>query len=318
MALPISWQPVTQTPLAQGNLLVLYYSLDAQSRFFQLQPVNNCVFQASPSTIQPGSSSLLSWCPAPGTSYQLTPGPGPVNGSNYVVSPTVTTTYTLLASNVSGVSSSFATVTVGSPACGFAKATNWVCTLAFSYEWTPSSAEYSFTIRQEAHLSFSLTPSSTPGVAEFAGYVTGNAQVNDLLDDMTSMPVQTTTFVGSGAPQRDTTQPRVSQFTLDIDCTTGTYSFVISPTINATITSPSSTVPGLYPVGTVTVSHRALPVTVSAISSTGFLAAHGPLWTGGGDYYHPGGLGDEMFFFGVVNDNTAGSASVTWSLVPQL
>jgi len=45
--------------------------------------------------------------------------------------------------------------------------------------------------------------------------------------------------------------------------------------------------------------------------------ARGPLWTGGGDTFAAGPpLGDMMFITEVVNDNTAGSASVNWSFTP--
>ncbi len=104
--------------------------------------------------------------------------------------------------------------------------------------------------------------------------------------------------------------------TLDIDCATGTYTFTVAPTITATETGPSERVTALFAVGRVQVSHRALPAAIGTLSGSGFVSARGPTWTGGGDLYLPGGLGPEMFAFGVVNDDTAGSASLNWTFTP--
>ena len=154
--------------------------------------------------------------------------------------------------------------------------------------------------------------------AEFTGYATGTASMNDRVDDLTQMPISTITTIGSGPPLPDVNLPAVSQLILDIDCTSGTYSFTIVLQISATLTATGAgpvTEPST--VGTVTVIHRALPIATSTLSSSELLPARGPLWAGGGDLYDPGDLiADSMFITGVVTDTNAGNASVTWSFAP--
>lgn len=71
------------------------------------------VFSASPSTINGGQSSTLSWTSSGGTSATLNGGSVAVGG-NKVVSPSQTTTYTLVVSNAAGSASSQVKVTVNS------------------------------------------------------------------------------------------------------------------------------------------------------------------------------------------------------------
>jgi hypothetical protein len=47
------------------------------------------------------------------------------------------------------------------------------------------------------------------------------------------------------------------------------------------------------------------------------LPARGPFWTGGGDFYAPGGIAEGMFTTGTVTDETAVTATVDWSFTPQ-
>ncbi len=68
-------------------------------------------FTASPSTINKGQSSTLSWTSSGGTSATLNGGSVAVSG-NQVVYPSQTTTYTLLVNNSAGTTSRQVTVTV--------------------------------------------------------------------------------------------------------------------------------------------------------------------------------------------------------------
>ncbi len=274
------------------------------------------MFQATPSVISPGQSSTLSWCPLPATAYTLIPGPGSVSGSNYVVSPTVTTTYFLIASNIMGTTYSLATVTVGVPSCDFASLTNLNGTVDFTYEFAVSSALYDFSIKQSARLSVQLTRSAaTLNAATFTGIVSGNASLNDKITEYPSPP-RISTLVGSGPAITTGSQANASRLTLTIDCTTGTYSFTITPWINATFTDSNGSSTSPWAVGAVNVNGRALPASLGSISDSASLPARGPFWTGGGDFYEPGGLAEGMFTTGTVTDTTAGSASVNWSFTP--
>ena len=100
------------------------------------------MFQATPPVINSGGSSTLTWCPVAGEIYRLSPGPGIVTGGTASVSPTVTTVYTLTASNALGIVTNFTTVIVNP--CGFASVSNWDATLTFSYTLAPSAPGFSF------------------------------------------------------------------------------------------------------------------------------------------------------------------------------
>ncbi len=71
-------------------------------------------FTASPASIAPGQSSVLSWTVTGATGLTLDPGIGAVTGSSRAVTPAASTTYTLTATNPSGTRSAQATVTVTS------------------------------------------------------------------------------------------------------------------------------------------------------------------------------------------------------------
>jgi|GEM_PF-3381086 len=306
-----NWQAAPGTPFPLGNALVMFFPLTNQSTFFRLQQTNSggsLGFHATPPTISLGGSSTLSWSSSPGTSFQLLPGIGPVTGTNYVVSPIVTTVYTLIASNViTGVTSNSTTVTVTTGGCLFAGATNLSGTLSFSYDLTPSSSSVIFGIHESANVTVNLSRVSAGGnLLVFAGAMGGTATVND-----SETPLPNTqnaiAVVGSGTPLAG------SSCNLTIDCGAGTYTFDMQPVINATWTGT-----GLLStrVGSVYVNNRALPATYGPLASSGSLPAHGQLWSGGGDWYFPGGLGYTMFY-GTVTDTTAGNATVNWSFTPQ-
>lgn len=72
-------------------------------------------FTAAPATISAGESSLLSWSVTGAVSLSIDPAIGPVAGSSQAVSPSVTTQYTLVATNASGSVNAQVTVTVNLP-----------------------------------------------------------------------------------------------------------------------------------------------------------------------------------------------------------
>jgi hypothetical protein len=273
------------------------------------------VFHASPPAILPGGSSTLSWCVDAGTVYQLTPGPVTFTGpTNYVVSPSVTTTYSLIASNSAGVTVSFATVTVvtGGP-CNYDNVTSWDCTLSFSYELTPSSADLSFMIRQEGHLTIHLTPDFvSPLLSEFSGPLMGNLQLNDLEESL-GIPLDGLTLIGSGAPSAGNT------LALRIDCSDNAYSFATEPSVPAVLAYLDGSGSSSYdsPLGLISVDNRPLPVTPGELSGSEFLPAHS-FATAGENIYIVGGdvLAGNMVSTGTRDEDNIGSASITWSFTP--
>ncbi len=314
-----SWQAVPGTPLPLGNALAMFSLLTNNSLFFRLQQGGGGgggTFQATPPVISPGGSSTLSWRVDPDTTYQLLPGPGTVTGSNYVVSPTVTTVYTLIASNFFNftVTSQQTIVTVAAASCDFVSAKGWDCTLNFSYPFAASSSSYLFNISQQGSLTFHLSPSSvTAHYATFTGAVGGSAQINDLEDALTIAPPDNlTTMIGSAAPDAS------SPVNLEIDCNTGTYTFYVSPVISATLTHGNGSQTSLHWVGTVEVMNRALPASFGPLTSAGTesLPTHSQLWSWTADAYLTAELGSVMIYSGAATDTTAGSASVSWTFTP--
>jgi hypothetical protein len=318
--LSATWQAVPGTPLPLGNAFVMFSALTNSSLFFRLQlgggGGGGGTFQATPPVISPGGSSTLSWRVDPNTTYQLLPGPGPVTGSNYVVSPTVTTVYSLIASNffTFTFTSQQTTVTVATASCDFASAKGWDCTLNFSYPFTASSSSYLFNIHQQGSLTFHLSPSSvTAHSATFGGTVGGNAQINDLEDALTIAPPDNiTTLIGSATPDAG------SPLGLEINCTSGTYTFYVSPVISATLAHGNGGQTSLHWVGTVEIMNRTLPTSFGPLTSTGTesLPTHSLLWSGTGDAYLTAELGSVMIYSGTATDTTAGSASVSWTFTP--
>ncbi len=79
-------------------------------------PVVTAQISASPTTIQSGQSTTLTWSTTNATSVSISPGIGTVAASGtQVVSPTQTTTYTLTATGGGQTVTSIATVTVTAP-----------------------------------------------------------------------------------------------------------------------------------------------------------------------------------------------------------
>ncbi|MGB2901643.1 MAG: hypothetical protein WBB89_20475 [Candidatus Acidiferrum sp.] len=69
-------------------------------------------FTASPSTVFKGNMATLSWNVSGGEYNIISPQVGATRGSGVMVSPTVTTTYTLYSTNQYGRSAATVTVTV--------------------------------------------------------------------------------------------------------------------------------------------------------------------------------------------------------------
>jgi hypothetical protein len=309
-----NWQPVSQTQFTSGNALVVLFPLTNSRGYFRLEQVSSgCLFHASPAVIASGGSSTLSWCPVAGLTYRLSPGPGIVTGSSLIVSPTVTTVYTLTASNATGITTNFTSVLVNP--CGFASVSNWVATLNFSYALAPSAPGYSFNVNRQAQATLHLT-SFGPGVYAFNGSASGLVSINDREDDSSSGSLITSTTVGLGPPS-----PLLSTFVLGINCTSNTFNFsaiVAVDAIDTTISEGmSDSSPRTAVVGQVAIFPRALPLTSSTISGSAVLPILGPFTTPSTDYFIPNDfIANDMWINGVITDATAGTANVSWSIEP--
>jgi hypothetical protein len=298
---PASWQPVPLIPLPLANALVVRFPLADLNGYFRLQQVSGgggCLFQATPAVLTAGDSSTLTWCPQPGSTYSLSPGPGTVTGSSFSVSPANTTVYSLTASNAFGVITNFTTVVV-SP-CGWLQVKTWDAKLYFNYYDDGSASEYHFSISHSVGLvddiTFHLTlqAGSTTSDATYFGYATGgNGSMNDREDDKPGPQVFTTTEVGSGPPVLN-----VSYLSLHVTCTS--YDFSYSVLINTTETSEFGVITSLDGLGAGAIASRPLPGSDGKIEDGDFVPAQYP--PSGGDYFSP--------------DSDLGKAAFTVSVLP--
>jgi hypothetical protein len=315
-----NWQAVTQTPVPLGNALVVLFPSTNNRDFFRLEQTNNgggCTFQATPQVINSGASSTLSWCPVAGVTYRLSPGPGIVAGGSAIVSPAISTVYTLTASNALGVVTNFTTVLVNP--CGFASVTNWNANLSFTYNLAASAPGYSFSVNRSAQVTFHLTQSGVSGdtgLFVFDGSVTGTVSINDREDDSSSGDLVTTTTIGAGPPA-----PIISTFVLFIDCVSNAYHFAAIVGVDATDTTVSdglsSSSPRTAIAGQVGIFPRPLPVAFNTISGSGTLPATGPFTIPTNESYMPNdNIANDMWIYGAVTDTNAGAATVSWSLTP--
>jgi hypothetical protein len=309
-----NWQAVTQAPLPVGNALVVLFPITNKSGYFRLQQTNSsgCVFQATPPVITSGASSTLSWCPVAGYTYRVSPGPGIVSGGNLIVSPTVTTVYTLTASNVLGVVTNFTPVIVNP--CGFASVSNWDATLNFTYNQTASAPNFNFSVARTASVTFHLI--GTNGLYVFDGTANGTVSINDDEDDSSGGTLITTKVVGTGPPV-----PLISTFVLSVNCVNGTYNFSAIVAVDATQTTifqgMSDSSPTTAIAGQVAVFPRALPVGVSTLSGSAILPTVGPFTIPTSDYFTPNDfIANDMWIDGALTDGTAAPATVSWSLSP--
>jgi hypothetical protein len=313
------WQPLPLTPFPSSNTLVVFLPTSDLSRYFRLQQIGagGCVFRATPSVINSGGSSTLMWCPVAGYTYRISPGPGIVTGGSLVVSPAVTTVYSLTASNAVGVLTNFATV-IDNP-CGWLQLSNLVAEVTFDYILAPSTPDYNFKISHGASVTFHLQLlSATATDAYYIGFTTADpifgvaldsAGIRDREDDKTGPQVFTTTEVGGSGPTRHD----ISYLSLHVTCST--YDFSYNVFVDTTETSAFGTFTSPDGVGAGEIVTRALPALTNSISDYAAVLAQYP--PNSGDYFIPSSdLGEAMFDTGVVTAPNAGEAFVTWSFYP--
>jgi hypothetical protein len=300
-----------------GNQLVVLFPYTNKSGFFRLQQTNSggCVFQANPAMINSGASSLLTWCPVAGVTYRLFPSGGIVTGGTVSVSPTVTTIYSLTASNALGVVTNFTTVIVNP--CGFASVTNWNATVTFTYNKTAASSGYSFSVSRSVNATFHLTGfenGSASAIFTFDG-VSGNASINDREDDTSGGDLVTSTTVGSGTPN-----PQLCVFLLSINCANGTYNWSTIVGVDAIDTETSDGISSSFPrtaiTGQVAIFPRPLPTSGSTLSGSEQVQVVGFTIPTTDNYMPNDFIANDMWTTGTITDATAGTASVSWSISP--
>lgn len=312
-----NWQAVTQAVVPSNNTFVVLFPFANKSGYFRLQQTNGsggCVFQAAPPVINSGGSSTLTWCPVAGETYRLSPGPGVVTGGSASVSPTVTTVYTLTASNAMGITTDFTSVIVNP--CGFASVSNWVATLSFVWDQFATAPGFSFNVSRFANkVTFHLTRASD-GVFTFDGSSTGKLGITDVEDDSSSGSLITSTTRGYGH-----LVPLLSTFVLGINCTSNTYGFSAIAAVDAIDTETSGGISSSSPrtaiAGQVGILPRPLPTGTNTLSGTEDIPAVGPFLLPTSDYYAPNDfIANDMWINGVINNGETDPATVIWSIAP--
>jgi len=164
-------------------------------------------FTASPTSVVPGQTSVLSWTVVGATSLSISPGLGVVTGTSVTVRPLATTTYTLTATNESGSSSTSVTVNYGNaPPAGLA------------YSENPAS--------------YTVGVAITPNVPSSTGGAITSFSVQPALP--AGLSLNGTTGVISGTPSAETA---VAVYTVTASSPTG------STTADLTLTVVASSLP---------------------------------------------------------------------------
>jgi len=310
------WQPVPLAPFATNTALSVFMPVTDARRYFRLQETGagSCVFQATPSAINSGQSSTLSWCPLAGYTYRLSPAPGGgsgiVPGGSVVVSPTNTTVYSLIASNAQGVLSNNTTVIVNP--CGWLGLTNIYAVLFINYNFSISTVSYNFNISHTAAVTFYFFGLATgvqlPGFASAAD----SGQIQDREDDKATAPPHVFTTTETGGP--GSLRHDVSSMSLHLTCTT--YDFSYNILINNTEVTEFGTTTSIDGVGTGAIIPRPFSLTNNRIVDSDYITATYPP-VGGGDYFVPSSdVGEDLFTTGTATSPNAGRALVNWIFLP--
>jgi hypothetical protein len=224
-------------------------------------------FLASPSQIQPGQSSTLSWNVTNATAVTIT-GLGNVSlAGSQSVQPTQTTTYTLTATNANGTSTATATVTVGTPQTS----------LVYCY-----ASPTNIMAGESATLYYQSQNATTVSIAPGIG---NQGQGGTVVVTPTQSTTYTITATGAGGSATATcnvavtvtagTLPRIVQFSAaPMSITAGQSSTLVWAVDNSTSVSISPTVGNVTAAGTQTVSPTTTTVyTLTATNATGSITA---------------------------------------------
>ena len=215
-------------------------------------------FQASPAAIASGQSTTLSWSVSPGTSLSIDQGIGVVTGlTSWTVSPAVSTTYTLTATNAAGSVTATATAyLIGQKP------------IISSFAATPAT----ISTGQTTTLSWAVNGATTISIDQGVGPVTGTT--------VTLSPTTTTTYTLTASnPGGSVTatalvtvnavKPTISSFTATPSTitagassvlawsVTGATSLSISPTVGTVTGTTVGVIPSASTVYTLTATNAA-------------------------------------------------------------
>jgi hypothetical protein len=196
---------------------------------------------------------------------------------------------------------------------------SWTGTIAFSYSHTASDAEFQVDLNHSAHVSFQLNKFGTgSGGVGWVGPATGTASINDRLIELNNPPPNTSTIQGSGPPLLEVYGEERSRVVLNMTLTTCEYNFAFAPTINAAASGSGGSMEGPALIGSLHSGNRPVSGPTPTLSGSGTFPAHSMQWflQHGGEAYVPESFAIAMFAIGLLTDQNAGAATVTWSFSP--
>jgi hypothetical protein len=224
-------------------------------------------FLASPSQIQPGQQSILSWNVTNATSVTISSLGNVSLAGSQSVQPTQTTTYTLTATNANGASTATATVSVGTPQLSlvycYASPTNIIAgesTTLYYQSQNATSVSISPGVGTEpTGGTVVVTPTQSTTYTITASGASGSVAAN--------CSVAVTVTAG--------TLPRIVQFSAaPMSITAGQSATLVWAVDNSTSVSISPTIGNVSAAGTQTVSPTATTTyTLTATNATGNITA---------------------------------------------
>src|SRR5271165_1148838 len=246
-------------------------------------------FTASPTGINSGTSSTLSWSAAGATSIAITPGTftstSPSGSTS--LSPTATTTYTLTATNATGSSTSTLTITVNTPGkptigsfsasptsitSGSSSTLSWTTSGATSIAITPGTFTSS-SLSGSTSLSPTATTTYTLTATNAAGSTTSTLTVTVTKPTISSFGVNPATITAGSSSMLTWAATGATSIAITPGTFTSTLasgSTNVSPTATTTYTLTATNASGsTTSTATVTVVASSGPLTITTISCPG-------------------------------------------------
>jgi hypothetical protein len=239
-------------------------------------------FTANPSTINAGESSNLQWNIADATSVSINQGIGSVSSSGTrTVNPTVSTTYTITASNSAGSVTASAVIMITSPGLplissftanpitinsGQSSTLSWNITGATSASisagiGTVNATSGTHQVSPNTNTTYTLTATNATGSSTAQVTVTMGVAGQPVINSFTANPITINSGQSSTLSWNITgaTSASISAGIGTVNATSGTYVVTPAATITYTLTAANS-VGSVTTTATVTVSGANFPV----------------------------------------------------------
>jgi hypothetical protein len=244
-------------------------------------------FQADQPNIAPGNQDHLSWLVSGATSLSLDPGIGAITGNSIFISPLVSTTYTLTASNAAGSVSATLTITVTLPKPviqlfegtpfpllqGQSGELNWSVNYADSLRIDPSPGAVtgnSLLVSPTITTTYTLTASNAVG----SNSATYTITVIPAKPTIQSFSASQSTIAAGQSTTLSWTVDGATSLTIDqgVGMVTGS-SLTVAPTVSTTYTLTATNSGGSSTVKATVLVNGSLPTITSFTASPATIAA---------------------------------------------